>query len=121
MRQRSVTTCSSSASVPKERLASGSSRTGQRGPAGWGLGRARGGGGSQNRPEGLSRLEFGRVPGQGDEPDPIRHNQVRRGVPAGLVEPKHDDALRFRPGLAANSASNAAKNGLVMPFNTDQK
>ena len=54
----------------------------------------------QNRPEVLCRLEFGRVPGQGDEPDPIRHNQVRRGVPAGLVEPKHDDALPSRPGLA---------------------
>ena len=53
-----------------------------------------------NRPEGLSRLEFGRVPGQGDEPDPIRPNQVGRGVPAGLVEPKPDDALPSRPGIA---------------------
>ena len=75
----------------------------------------------QNRPEVLCRLEFGRVPGQGDEPDPIRHNQVRRGVPAGIVEPKHDIRSRPAPASRANSASNAAKNGLDTPFDTDQK
>ena len=54
----------------------------------------------QDRPEVLSRLQFGRVPGQVDEPDPIRHDQVGRGVPAGVVEPEHDKALPSRPGLA---------------------
>src|SRR3954454_7461457 len=54
----------------------------------------------QNRPEVLSRLELGRVRGQVGEPDPIWHGQVRRGVPAGAVEPEHDDAIPSRPGLA---------------------
>ena len=54
----------------------------------------------QNRPEALGGLKLGRVPGQVDEPDPLRHGQVRRGVPAGVVEPEYDDALPSRPGLA---------------------
>ena len=76
----------------------------------------------QNRPEGLSRLEFGRGPGQIDEPDPIRHDPVRRGVPAGVVEPEHDDALPSRaPASRANKARSAAKNGLDTPFEMYQK
>ena len=54
----------------------------------------------QNRPEVLGRLQFGRVPGQVDEPDPVRNSQVRRGVPAGVVEQKRDHALASCPGLA---------------------
>src|SRR3954452_19428387 len=46
----------------------------------------------QNGPEVLGGLKLGRVRGQVGEPDPIRHSQVRRGVPAGAVEPEHDDA-----------------------------
>ena len=53
----------------------------------------------QNRPEVLSRLELGRVRGQAGEPDPIQHSQVRCGVPAGTVQPEHDDAILSRPGL----------------------
>src|SRR5829696_10300345 len=54
----------------------------------------------EDGPEVLSRLKLGRVWGQVGEPDPIRHSQVGRGVPAGAVEPEHDDALPSRPGLA---------------------
>jgi hypothetical protein len=54
----------------------------------------------QNRPEVLGGLKLGRIPGQVDEPDPIRNSQVGRGVPAGVVKPEHDDALPSRPGLA---------------------
>ena len=53
----------------------------------------------QNGPEVLSRLKLGRVAGQVDEPDPIRHSQVGRGVPAGVVEREHEDALASRPSL----------------------
>ena len=54
----------------------------------------------EDRPEVLSRLKLGGVWGQVDGPDPIRHSQVGRGVPAGAVELKHDDARASRPGLA---------------------
>src|SRR3954471_12637450 len=53
----------------------------------------------QNWPEVLSRLKLGRVRGQVGEPEALRHDQVRRGVPAGAVEPEHDDAIASRPGL----------------------
>ena len=64
----------------------------------------------------LGGLKLGGVGGQVDEPDAIRHNQVRCGVPAGVVEPEHDEAVRPAPASRANSASSAAKNGLEMPF-----
>src|SRR3954465_2058376 len=48
----------------------------------------------------LGGLKLGGVRGQVDGPDPIRHNQVRFGVPAGVVELKHDDAIPSRPSLA---------------------
>src|SRR3954463_6418530 len=54
----------------------------------------------EDGPEVFSRLKLGRVWGQVGEPDPIRHSQVRCGVPAGAVEPEHDDAIPSRPGLA---------------------
>jgi hypothetical protein len=54
----------------------------------------------QNGPEVLGRLKLGRVRGQGGEPEALRHDQVRCGVPAGAVEPEHDDAIPSRPGLA---------------------
>src|SRR5215213_6749642 len=54
----------------------------------------------EDGPEVLGGLKLGRGPGQVDEPDPIRHDQVRRGVPAGVVEPEHEDALPSRPSLA---------------------
>ena len=54
----------------------------------------------QNGPEVLGGLKLGRLRGQVGEPDPLRHGQVRRGVPAGVVEPKHDDPIPSRPSLA---------------------
>jgi len=53
----------------------------------------------EDGPEVFSRLKLGRVWGQVGEPDPIRHSQVRCAVPAGAVQPEHDDALPSRPGL----------------------
>ena len=46
----------------------------------------------EDGPEVLSRLKLGGVRGQVGEPDPVRHDQVRRGVPASVVELKHDAA-----------------------------
>ena len=80
----------------------------------------------QDGPEVPSRLEFGRVPGQVDEPDALRHDQVRCGVPAGAVKPdprvkpEDDDAIPSRPGLAGKQGQSPAKNGLETPFDTDQ-
>ena len=54
----------------------------------------------QNGPEVLGGLKLRRVRGQVGEPEALRHNQVGRGVPAGAVEPEHDDAIPSRPGLA---------------------
>ena len=54
----------------------------------------------EDGPEVFSRLKLGGVRGQVDGPDPIRHDQVGCGVPAGAVEPEHDDAIPSRPGLA---------------------
>src|SRR3954447_8597301 len=54
----------------------------------------------EDGPEGLGGLKLGGVWGQVDEPNSIRDSQVRRGVPAGVVELKYDDALASRPSLA---------------------
>src|SRR4051812_2491842 len=43
------------------------------------------------------------VRGQVGKPDPIWHDQVRLGVPAGAVEPEHDHALASRPGSRATA------------------
>src|SRR3712207_2749909 len=48
----------------------------------------------------LGGLKLGGVWGQVDEPEALGHDQVRFGVPAGAVEPEHDDAIPSRPGLA---------------------
>src|SRR6185295_12759051 len=53
----------------------------------------------EDGPEVLSRLKLGRVRGQVDGPDPVRDSQVRCGVPAGVVELQHDDAILSRPSL----------------------
>src|SRR3954470_1825580 len=57
----------------------------------------------QNGPEVLGGLKLGRVRGQVGEPEALRHDQVGRGVPAGAVEQKHDDAIPSRPGLACSA------------------
>src|SRR5215210_6838920 len=54
----------------------------------------------EDGPEVLSRLKLGRVRGQVDGPEALRNSQVRRGVPAGAVQPEHDDAIPSCPGLA---------------------
>src|SRR5215210_3065081 len=66
----------------------------------------------QNGPEVLRGLKLGRVWGQVDEPDPIRNSQVRFGVPAGVVELKHEDALASRPGLARKQRQQRGKERL---------
>src|SRR4051794_25257270 len=66
----------------------------------------------QNGPQVLSRLELGRVRGQVDEPEALRHDQVWRGVPAGAVEPEHDDAIPSRPGLARKQRQQRSKERL---------
>ena len=54
----------------------------------------------EDRPEVLGRLQFGGVAWQIDKPETLGHDQVRRGVPTGVVEPEYDDPLPSRPGLA---------------------
>ena len=69
----------------------------------------------QNRPEVLSRLKLGRVRGQVGEPEALRHDQVRRGVPAGAVEPEHDDPIPSRPSLARKQRQQRGKERLGHP------
>src|SRR5215207_2870217 len=66
----------------------------------------------QNGPEVLGGLKLGRVRGQVGEPEALRHNQVRRGVPAGAVEPKHDDAIPSRPSLTGKQRQQRGKEWL---------
>src|SRR3954463_6855440 len=70
----------------------------------------------QNRPEVFGGLQFGRVRGQVDGPDPVRDNQVRFGVPPARSSPSTTMRSRPAPASRANSASSAAKNGLETPF-----
>src|SRR3954467_8633297 len=69
----------------------------------------------QKGPEVLGGLKLGRVRGQAGEPDPSRHDQVGRGVPAGAVEPKHDDALPSRPSLPGKQRQQRGKEWLGDP------
>src|SRR4051812_20220121 len=69
----------------------------------------------QNRPEGLGGLKLGGVWGQVDGPDPVRHGQVGRGVPAGAVELKHDDAIPSRPSLAGKQGQQRGEERLGHP------
>src|SRR5215207_8390347 len=66
----------------------------------------------QNGPEVLGGLKLGRVPGQVDEPDPIWNSQVRFGVPAGVVENEHEDAISPRPSLAREQRQQRGKERL---------
>src|SRR5215213_11908485 len=66
----------------------------------------------QNRPEVLGGLKLGRVRGQVGEPEALRHDQVGRGVPAGAVEPKHDDAIPSRPSLTGKQRQQRGKEWL---------
>src|SRR3954471_15031215 len=69
----------------------------------------------QNRPEVLSRLKLGRVRGQVGEPEALRHDQVRFGLPAGAVEPEHDDAIPSRPGLTGKQRQEPCEERLGHP------
>src|SRR3982751_3567710 len=69
----------------------------------------------QDGPEVLGGLKLGGVWGQVDEPDPIWHDQVRRGVPAGVVELKHEDAIPSRPSLAGKQRQQRGKERLGHP------
>src|SRR3954470_22875653 len=69
----------------------------------------------EDGPEVFSRLKLGRVWGQVDGPDPIWHSQVRCGVPAGAVEPEHDDAIPSRPGLAGKQRQQRSEERLRDP------
>src|SRR3954468_6208110 len=66
----------------------------------------------ENGPEVLGGLKLGGVWGQVNEPDPIRNSQVRFGVPAGVVEPKHDDAVASRPSLTGKQRQQRGKEWL---------
>src|SRR5215213_935744 len=69
----------------------------------------------QNRPEVLGRLKLGRVRGQVGEPEALRHDQVRLSVPAGAVEPEHDDAIPSRPGLTGKQGQEPCEERLGHP------
>ena len=66
----------------------------------------------EDGPEVLGGLQFGGVWGQVDGPDPIRHDQVGRGVPAGAVEPEHDDTIPSRPSLTRKQRQQRGKEWL---------
>src|SRR5215217_2211596 len=69
----------------------------------------------QNGPEVLGGLKLGRVRGQVGEPEALRYDQVRRGVPAGAVEPEHDDAIPSRPGLTGKQGQEPCEERLGHP------
>ena len=69
----------------------------------------------EDRPQVLGGLKLGGVRGQVGEPDPIWHDQVRLGVPAGAVEPEHDHALASRPGLAGKQRQERGEERLGHP------
>ena len=75
----------------------------------------------QNRPEVLGGLELGGVWGQVDEPEALRHDQVRCGVPAGVSSPRAMMRSRPAPASRATKARSAAKNGFEMPFDMCRK
>jgi hypothetical protein len=68
-----------------------------------------------NRPQVLGRLQLGGVARQVDEPETLGHDQVWRGVPAGVVEHKRDHALASRPGLAGKQGQQPGEERLGHP------
>src|SRR4051794_6146539 len=69
----------------------------------------------QDGPQVFSRLKLGGVAGQVDQPEALGHNQVRWGVPAGVVEPEHDDPLPSRPSLTGKQRQQRGKEWLRDP------
>jgi hypothetical protein len=70
----------------------------------------------QDRPEVLGGLQLGRVWGQGDGPEAFGHDQVGRGVPAGVVEQKRDNALASCPSLAGKQRQERGEERLGHPI-----
>ena len=70
----------------------------------------------EDGPEVLGGLQFGGVWGQVDGPDPVRDSQVRCAVPAGVVEPEHEDAIPSRPGLTRKQRQQRRKERLGEAF-----
>src|SRR3954462_13277726 len=68
-------------------------------------------------PEVFGGLKLGGVWGQVDEPEALRHDQVRRGVPASIsvVELKHDDALASCPDFAGKQRQQRGEERLGHP------
>ncbi len=75
----------------------------------------------QDGPEVLGRLPLRGVSGQVDEPEALGHDQVGRGVPAGVIEPEPDEALASRPRLSGKQGQERGEERLGPPFDTDQK
>jgi len=69
----------------------------------------------EDRPEVLSGLQFGGVPGQVNGPDAVGHDRVGRGVPAGVVEPEHDEALASCPSLTCKQRQQRGEEWLGDP------
>src|SRR3954463_8282402 len=69
----------------------------------------------EDGPEVFGGLKLGRVWGQVGEPEALRHSQVRRGVPAGAVQPEHDEAIPSRPGLAGKQREQRGEERLGDP------
>src|SRR4051794_11428563 len=69
----------------------------------------------EDRPQVLGGVQLGGVRGQVGGPYPTWHDQVRLGVPAGAVEPEHDDAIPSRPGLAGKQRQERGEERLGHP------
>lgn len=67
----------------------------------------------------LGGLELRRVGRVEDEADAVRNREARRRVPAGIVELEHDDAVAPGADRRGEGASNAPKNDLLMPLETN--
>src|SRR5215218_6142032 len=70
---------------------------------------------TQDGPEVFSRLKLGGVAGQVDQPEALGHDQVRCSVPAGVVEPEHDDPLAPRSSLAGKQRQKRGEERLGDP------
>src|SRR5215203_3949105 len=69
----------------------------------------------EDGPEVFSRLKLGGVAGQVDQPEALGHDQVRCGVPAGVVENEHDDPLAPRSSLAGKQRQKRGEERLGDP------
>lgn len=61
------------------------------------------------RPEALSRLQFGRIGRQKEEMDALRDTDLLAGVPAGAIEHQQDVLLRSRSNLPRKRGQHLSK------------